>query len=58
MSKTTVATSLFGHKHFFHEFSIRSKDLDAVVRPVADIEKTVVRQRDAVDRIAELFGRW
>src|SRR6185312_17247511 len=44
-------------EHFLHERSVRLEDLDAVVRPIADVDEAVVRQLRAVHRRSELLDR-
>src|SRR5437879_10690267 len=47
-----------GDEGLFDEGAIFLEDLDAVVRTVADIKQALVRKLGAMDRIAELLGRW
>ncbi len=41
---------------FFYELALLGEDLNAVAPAIADVDETVAREADAVDRISELLG--
>ena len=58
MSHTEPSPSVLGAMRFsFTKVPSFSEDLDAVVRPVADVDQAVVGRHGAVHRVAELLGQ-